>query len=311
MRRAAGPRLSAAGRRRPLRTRDGRVVRLLCNAARADEVVAGLAAGAEGLGLLRTELAFLGATGWPSEAEHLAALEPVLAPLRGHLATVRTLDFGADKTPPFLGGVAERGVALTLRYPEALLAQLRAIVWAGAATRLRVKLPLVEDAEQVAAGRRLLAEAIAAVGWSAAAPPLLGASIETPGAVERIEQIAAASDFVSIGTNDLAAYALGQDRARPLAAVRAAGDPRVLALIRRVVAPAHERGLAVEVRGEAAGDPELAGRLVEAGVDELSMAPPRLEAVRAAIRRVTAGRGGEDRGRGNEGQSAALHQIPV
>ena len=93
-----------AARGLPAVTRDGRAVKLLCNASTAAEVTAGLEAGADGVGLLRTELAFLGARAWPSEDEHLAALAPALARLRGLVATVRTLDFGADKTPPFLAG---------------------------------------------------------------------------------------------------------------------------------------------------------------------------------------------------------------
>ena len=109
-------------------TADGRAVRLLVNAATAAEVTAGLRAGAEGVGLLRTELAFLEASTWPLEADHRRALAPVLAPLAGRVATVRVLDFGADKTPPFLAGIAARGLALLLEHPAALEAQLRAIV---------------------------------------------------------------------------------------------------------------------------------------------------------------------------------------
>ena len=74
-------------------------IALLCNAASIAEVEAGLAAGAAGIGLLRTEIAFLQATAWPTEQEHRAALEPLLGLLGGRVATVRTLDFGADKTP--------------------------------------------------------------------------------------------------------------------------------------------------------------------------------------------------------------------
>jgi Phosphoenolpyruvate-protein kinase (PTS system EI component in bacteria) len=119
-------------------TRDGRELRLLCNASTSAEVAAGLAAAAEGVGLLRTELAFLEFETWPEEADHVACLEPVLASLAGRIATVRTLDFGADKTPPFLAGTTERGLALTLAHPEALTDQLRAFLRAAAGARLRI-----------------------------------------------------------------------------------------------------------------------------------------------------------------------------
>ena len=276
----------ASTRTLPAVTRDGRKIRLLCNASMRDEVDAGLAAGAEGVGLLRTELAFLEATSWPSEAEHLAALAPVLAPLAGRVATVRTLDFGGDKTPPFLSGVSERGVALSLAHPKAFAAQLRAIVAAGAETRLRVMLPMVEDPEQLRTARALLDEDIA-----------LGAMIETPEAARRAAEIAAEADFLSIGTNDLVQYTLGLDRERPVATARTAGDPEVLGHIARVVEAAHERGLTVEVCGEAAGEPELAVQFVRLGVDELSVSPARLDEIRATVRRISAsGELGDERG---------------
>jgi len=274
----------ASARNLPAVTRDGRKVRLLCNASTPAEVAAGLAAGAEGVGLLRTELAFLEATGWPSEAEHAAALAPVLAPLAGRIATVRTLDFGGDKTPPFLAGIRERGVALSLAHAEPFAAQLRAIVAAGAGTRLRVLLPMVNDPEQLRTARALLAEGVE-----------LGAMIETPDAAWRAAEIAAEADFLSIGTNDLVQYTLGLDRERPMATVRTAADPEVLGHIARVVEAAHDRGLAVEVCGEAAGEPELAVLLVGLGVDELSVAPARLDEIRATVRGIS-GELGDERG---------------
>ena len=134
----------AAARGFPAVTRDGRIVSLLCNASTAAEVNAGLESGAEGVGLLRTELAFLEAVAWPTEDEHLAALAPALAPLHGLVATVRTLDFGADQTPAFLAGITERGLTLMLSHPAELAKQLSAIVRAAEGTQLRLLLPLVE-----------------------------------------------------------------------------------------------------------------------------------------------------------------------
>jgi phosphoenolpyruvate-protein phosphotransferase len=283
----------------PAVTRDGRRIRLLCNAATAAEVTAGLAAGAEGVGLLRTELAFLEAPGWPTEDQHVAALTPALAPLAGRIATVRTLDFGADKTPPFLAGVQERGLALSLAYPDAFAAQLRAILAAGAGTSLRVLLPMVGAPEELRTARAVLEEQ----GWSGS-PPQLGAMIETPEAAARADEIAAEADFLSIGTNDMVQYTLGLDRERPLATVQAAADPAVLRCIGQVVAAARKRGLAVEVCGEAAGEPELVALLVGLGVDELSVSPARLDEVRATIRGVSAADAREAAAWALEAQSA-------
>ncbi|TML89888.1 MAG: phosphoenolpyruvate--protein phosphotransferase [Actinobacteria bacterium] len=275
----------AAGRSLPAVTRDGEAVALLCNAGTAAEVKAGLAAGAEGVGLLRTELAFLEANAWPGEEEHVQALAPVLEPLRGRLATVRTLDFGADKTPPFLEGTPTRGISLLLEHPDALAAQLRAILRAGQAVRLRVLLPLVESREQLREVRALLHDAAAAVG--VAVPPL-GAMIETPLAAARARELAAEADFLSIGTNDLVQYTLGLDREAPLATVRTAADPAVLRHVASAGVAAAAVGVALEVCGEAAGIPPLAALFVGLGVGELSTAPARLDEIRAAVRGLSA-----------------------
>jgi len=266
-----------AARGLPAITRDGRVVSLLCNASTAAEVTAGLEAGAEGVGLLRTELAFLEARAWPTEDEHFAVLAPTLAQLRGRVATVRTLDFGADKTPPFLAGITDRGLTLMLSHPVELEQQLRAILRAAQGTQLRILLPLVESAEQVRAVRALVANPDVAVG----------AMIETPAAAGHAAEISAEADFLSIGTNDLVQYTLALDRDRPVASASTAAEPIVLGLIAQVVAAAHAAGKTVEVCGEAAGETHVAALLIGLGVDELSVAPARLDELRETVRRLS------------------------
>jgi len=272
----------AAGRAQPAVTVTGRPIRLLANASSRVEVDAALSRGAEGVGLVRTELAFLDSARWPTEDEHYEALAPVLAPLEGRIATVRTLDFGADKTPPFLHGNGGRGIALMLEHEDALLAQLAAIIRAGEGTQLRIMLPLVESPPQLIAARRLLRQAAAGNGRR---PALLGAMIETPRGAGRSSELALAADFFSIGTNDLVATTLGLDRDQPVASPLMAADPAVVALMRRTIAAAHAVGITVEICGEAAGEPELTPLLVGLGVDELSVSPARLDAVRDAVRR--------------------------
>jgi phosphoenolpyruvate-protein kinase (PTS system EI component) len=269
----------------PAETLDGREIALLYNAASPAEVDAGLAAGAAGVGLLRTELAFLEAQAWPTEQQHCEQLASLLAPLRGRIATVRTLDFGGDKTPPFLGQSPERGLTLMLTQPEALAAQLRAIVRVGAGTKLRILLPLVESAEQVRFVRSLLRDEV-----GKAHHVELGAMIETPEAVCRATEIALEADFLSIGTNDLVASTLALHRDLPLASASTAADPEVLAHVASVVAAAHGAGITVEVCGEAAGVPELVVLFVGLGVDELSVAPARVDLVRGVVRGISAER---------------------
>jgi phosphoenolpyruvate-protein kinase (PTS system EI component) len=252
----------------PARTRDGRRVRVLANAAGPAEVRAALAAGAEGVGLLRTELAFLDAGAWPDEDAHRRALEPVLALLGGRTATVRVLDFGADKTPPFLRGSAERGLALLLAERAALAAQLRAIGAAARDADLRVLLPMVRGAAEVNAVRELTR-----------AP--LGAMLETVAAVDAADEIAAVADFLSIGTNDLVADVFGSDRFAPGAT--AAHDPRVLERIARAGAAAQAHGRVLEVCGEAASDPRMIPLLVGLGVTELSVGAARVRETHACV----------------------------
>jgi phosphoenolpyruvate-protein kinase (PTS system EI component) len=278
--RREGARAAAARERDlPAMTSDGRALRVLVNAAGAAEAQAGLDAGAAGIGLLRTELAFLDARVWPTTADHSRALGPVLARVRGRTATVRVLDFGGDKTPPFLrdSGERERGIALLLRHPQALRDQLGAILAAATGTDLRVMLPMVIAPNQLQAVRSMLAEP----------GTQLGAMIETREAAARADEIARASDFLSIGTNDLTASALGADRFAPGEAV--AHHPRVLALVARTVEAAQAAGIPVEVCGEAASDPITAPLLVGLGVDELSVGASRVGAVRRWVRALDYG----------------------
>jgi phosphoenolpyruvate-protein kinase (PTS system EI component) len=268
-------------------TTDGQWVTLLANAATTAEVRAAVEMQADGVGLLRTELAFLEARAWPTENDHVAALEPLLALLHGFVATVRVLDFGSDKTPPFLAGIQTRGIELLLAHPDALSSQLRAILRLAGGLDLRLLLPLVESADQVRAVRRLLQVAAADVGWTPELPPV-GAMVETPLAAERAHEIALEADFLSIGTNDLVQYTLGLDRMQPLATAHSAADPRVLSLIARTVEAAHEAGLTVEVCGEAASVPDVATLFVGLGVDELSVAPARIDELRTTVRVTSA-----------------------
>src|SRR4051812_42677933 len=275
-----------ADRGLPAVTRDGRALRVLGNAASAAEVDAGLDAGAEGAGLIRTELAFLEAPEWPDEAQHAAALRPVLEPLAGRVATVRVLDFGGDKTPPFLAGAADRGLALLLAAAGAFEAQLRVILATAAEARcdLRVLLPMVRGAGELAAARELVEWVARDTGLPV---PAIGAMIETPEAAAAAAELTIDADFLSIGTNDLTHATLGSDR---FAAVDApTQDPAVLRNIDRSVRAAHAAGLAIEVCGEAASDPDVLPLLVGLDVDELSVGAARVGATRAWIRELDHG----------------------
>ena len=277
-RRAAGPGgragVSAAGSA-PLRTADGQEVTLLCNVASAAETRLGLAAGAAGVGLLRTEIPFVGARAWPSQDDHRRALDPVLSLLAGRSAVVRLLDFSGDKIPPFLAG-RPAGLAALLSQPRALGDQLRAVLRSGRETRLAVMVPMVASVDEMALVRAALAEAAGAVG---ADLPELGMMVELAATASAASAFGPASDFFSIGTNDLTSQVLGLDRADPRMRPALAADPRVLALVSQVVQAAAAAGVGVSVCGDAAADPAVLPLLIGLGVRRLSVGPARLPQV--------------------------------
>jgi phosphoenolpyruvate-protein kinase (PTS system EI component) len=270
-------------RDRPAVTTDGTRVTVLANVASPEELEVSLRAGAEGIGLLRTELAFLTAADWPTEQEHVDALKPILSRLKGEPAVVRVLDFGADKSPPFLQDAPQRGLELLLAHREAFIRQLRAILLMSQRHEVRVLLPMVDAAEQLAETRDLIEQVGESLGI-AAAPPL-GSMIETPAAAKNADAIAEQSDFLSIGTNDLTATTLRADRFAANSAH--AYHPRVLRAIADSVAAAHAAGIRIEVCGEAASDPIMLPLLVGLGVDELSVGAARVGDVREWIRQLS------------------------
>ncbi len=279
-------------RRQPARTGDGRTIRLLANAGTAPEVMAALDAGAEGIGLLRSELSFLDASAWPTEEEHARVLQPMLEPLGHRIATVRTLDFGGDKTPPFLaeqaagGPLGPRGIRLALAADAGVAPQLRALFRVCGDAVVRVLVPMVTDAGEIDAVRTIALAARDAVA-PAAPDPLVGAMIEVPAAALMAKTIAAHCDFLSIGTNDLTQYTLAADRQNPGIAGTVAHHPAVLRLIARTISAAHSAGILVDVCGEAAGDPELLPLLVALGVDEISVSPARIAQTRRYVRSLS------------------------
>jgi phosphoenolpyruvate-protein kinase (PTS system EI component) len=271
-------------RERPAVTTDGKRITVLANVASPEELELGLRTGAEGIGLLRTELAFLESTDWPTEQQHSEALKPILAGLENQPAIVRVLDFGADKSPPFLHDVAQRGIELLLAYPGAFTAQLRAIVLASRDHDIRVLLPMVDQPEQLAESRSLIEQTAAQLGVDRVPP--LGSMIETPTAAQNAPAIAKHSDFLSVGTNDLTASTLGLDRF--VANTARAHHPLVLRSIAASVVAAHEVGIPIEVCGEAASDPIMLPLLVGLGIDQVSVGAARVGTVREWIRQLDA-----------------------
>jgi phosphoenolpyruvate-protein kinase (PTS system EI component) len=260
-------------------TNDGHRVCVLANASTVAEAVEGLEQGAEGVGLVRTELLFLDAAAWPSYEQQVNFLKPIFAQLPNMTATVRLFDFGGDKTPPFLKGTTARGIDLLLASSEALKTQLAAIVDAATKVKLRLLVPMVTSPEQLRAVRAVLGEVL-----KGRVSPVLGSMIETPEAALRADAIATESDFFSIGTNDLTQLVFGLDREKSKSAP--VTDVRVLRLIDATARAARGARIPVDVCGEAASDPLAMPILVGLGVNELSAAAARVGDVRHWVRKM-------------------------
>jgi phosphocarrier protein FPr/phosphocarrier protein len=288
-RNAAGEaaRAAASG---PATTADGVHVAVLANLGSVEEAALAARNGADGCGLLRTEFLFLDRTQAPSQDEQGRDYQAIAQALAGKPVTIRTLDVGGDKPAPYLGLPAEenpalgvRGVRISLRRPELLAAQLKAIAGVRPAGQCRVMVPMVTGVAELAAVRRAAASA-------GAGAIELGAMIETPAAAATTDLIAAEAQFLSIGTNDLAQYVLAMDRGNPaLAAEVDALHPAVLRLIRTAVegAQAHKRPVAV--CGGLAADLAAVPILIGLGVTELSVPPASVPAVKALVRTLDAG----------------------
>lgn len=266
------------------RTSDGHAVALLANVGDPSDAEPAAAAGAEGVGLFRTEFGFLGRTEAPTIEEQVTAYRRVLAAFPGRKVVVRTLDAGADKPLPFLTDEPEvnpalgvRGLRTAVRHPEVLEDQLTAIARAAESEQADVwvmapMVSTVDEAEQFVAS-------CAKHGLDVA-----GVMIEVPSAALLSGPILAHAAFASIGTNDLTQYTMAADRL--LGAVAELSDPwqpAVLHLVATACAGGAQQGRPVGVCGEAAASPALAAVLVGLGVSSLSMTPRALPDVAALL----------------------------
>jgi phosphocarrier protein FPr len=264
----------------------------VANIGRAPEAMQALEAGAEGVGLLRTEFLFLGRTEAPTEEEQYAAYAEMVGALNGLPLVIRTLDIGGDKAAPYIVTPAEtnpflgvRGIRLCLRQPELFRTQLRAIYRASQLGAVLIMFPMIASLEELRAARDFAEQVRQEVG---AAPVEIGMMVEVPSAALMADEFAAEVDFFSIGTNDLAQYTLAMDRLHPSLGAQVDGlHPAVLRLIQRVVQAAAPVGTWVGVCGGIAGEPLGALILTGLGVDELSMSIPSVAAVKARLRQVS------------------------
>jgi phosphocarrier protein FPr/phosphocarrier protein len=273
-------------------TADGHRVEVVANIRNAQEARDAVLAGAEGVGLLRSEFLFDNRDTAPSEDEQAAQYCAVAEALgRERPLVVRTLDVGGDKPlsylplpeedNPFLG---LRGIRVSLDRPDIFRTQLRAILRAASIGNLHVMFPMVAAIEEVRAARKILLEE----AGDRASSVKIGVMIEVPSAALIAEPLAREVDFFSIGTNDLTQYTLAMDRGHPKLARQAdALHPAVLRLIGMTVDGAHKHGKWVGVCGGIASDAMAVPVLVGLGIDELSVSIPAVGSIKAQLARIT------------------------
>lgn len=271
---------------------DGYRVEVVANINRASEAEQAVNAGAEGVGLLRTEFLFLERPTPPSEEEQFAAYSEMVRALNGLPLIIRTLDIGGDKNVPYLNLPPEdnsflgvRGVRLCLARPDLFKPQLRAIFRAAELGPVRIMYPMIATLEDIREAKQVTEQVRQELG---AEPVDIGIMIEVPSSVIMADIFAQEVDFFSIGTNDLTQYTLAMDRLHPMLAKKADGlHPSVLRLIDKTVQAARTEGKWVGVCGGVAGDPKGSLILAGLGVTELSVAIPSIAAVKAQMRKVS------------------------
>ena len=281
----------ARDRYKPALLRDGARVEVVANISDLAEATASVEAGAEGVGLLRTEFLFLNRETPPGEDEQLAIYAAMLEALNGLPMIIRTLDVGGDKDIPYLRMpveqnpfLGERGIRFCLSHEDLFRTQLRAIYRAAASGPVRIMFPMIAMIEELETARRIAEEVRAEVG---ADPVEIGIMIEIPSAVMMAPELAKRVDFFSIGTNDLTQYALAMDRMHPVLAKQADGlHPAVLRLIDSTLRAAEAAGIWVGACGGIAGDPMGAAVLSGLGVRELSVSIPAVAGIKAQLRRT-------------------------
>ncbi|MCB0033398.1 MAG: phosphoenolpyruvate--protein phosphotransferase, partial [Anaerolineales bacterium] len=283
---------AAAAAHDPAITQDGHQVEVVANIGGHADAVKAVKAGAEGVGLLRTEFLFLERETAPTEEEQYAIYEAIVKTMGQRPVIVRTLDIGGDKPLPYIDTPAEenpflglRGIRLCLDQPELLREQLRAVLRAASHGLIRIMFPMVSNILEFRQARAMVEEIRAEVG----APEVeVGIMIEIPSAALMADVFAQEVDFFSVGTNDLTQYTLAVDRMHPtLAALSDGLHPAVLRLIHQTVAAAHKAGKWVGVCGELGSDPQAVPILVGLGVDELSVTVPAVPITKALVRALT------------------------
>jgi len=281
----------------PARSKDGKVAEIVANIGNEEDAITARKNGAEGVGLFRTEFLYLDRKSMPTEEECVEAYRKIFAHLIGQPVVVRTLAIGGDKEIPYLNFPKElnpflgwRGVRTLHGREDIISSQVRALLQAGVGVDLRIMVPMIALQEEIDEMKVILEREknqLHQENKPVAEKVQFGIMVEVPSAAIISDRLAKSIDFFSIGTNDLTQYTLAVDRTNSQVAYIASGfHPAVLFLIQRTIESAHAAGRWCGMCGEFAGEPLAVPILLGMGLDEFSMSPSRIPAVKQLIRQL-------------------------
>jgi phosphoenolpyruvate-protein phosphotransferase (PTS system enzyme I) len=279
-------------------TSDGFYLKIMGNIDLPEEVFAVINYGGDGIGLYRTEFQYLGRSAFPGEAELYDKYRDVVEVMQTKPVTIRTLDINGDKALNDVAAFPEANPALGLRAiryclknPAVFKAQLRAILRAALHGNVRILFPMISAWFEIRQAKDMLDEAAESLlkdGLPFNRDIEVGIMIEVPSAVIMADVMAKEVDFFSIGTNDLIQYSLAIDRGnKQVAHLYQPLDPAIIRMIKHVAAVAQESGIKIFMCGEMAGSPLHIPLLLGIGLDELSMNPPAIPAVKRIVRSLS------------------------
>lgn len=275
-------------------TRDGRKVMLAANIGNADEAAKAVKAGAEGIGLFRTEFLFMNKQALPTEEEQYNEYKKAAVVLDGRQLTIRTLDIGGDKDIPYMGLTKElnpflgyRAIRFCLDRVDIFTTQLRAVLRASAYGNIRIMIPMITSVTEVQAVKKIIngiCRDLDKKDIKYDKDIKIGVMIETPAAAIMADVLAHEVDFFSIGTNDLTQYTLAVDRGNEnVAYLYSALNPAVIRSIKHIIECAHNAGIEAGMCGEAAADERMIPLLLNFGLDEFSVTVSRVLETRKEI----------------------------
>lgn len=284
---------------KPAVTADGERVALTINAGLMVDIPHLHEAGADGIGLFRTELQFLIASAMPKLSEQRAFYSQVLDASGDKPVTFRTLDVGGDKVLPYLAHAKEenpalgwRAIRIALDRPGLLRYQLRALLQAAAGRNLRLMFPMVAEVSEFQAARALLDREIARLkktGQPLPADIKVGSMLEVPSLGWQLDALLPLVDFISIGSNDLLQFFFASDRGNTRVGDRYdLLSPAVLSFLRHVVTQCKAHDVPLSLCGEMAGRPLEAMALVALGFRTLSIPPAAVGPVKSMILQLDA-----------------------